>query len=411
MSQEDVAYESYIRRIYKWNVLGLVLSWILWTPFQSIGHSYFQIYAKALGATPFILSIISFSSTITVAFSRIIGGYISDKYGRKKIIVYLTFVVSAASLFYAFAPSWEWLLIGSIISSLALLYQPALWSIMSDSAPKENRGKIFSLYNFLPGIVSSLSPFLAIYLISKYEFLPAMRITYLLSFLMGVLIGVLRGILLKETLTSYTRRVIHNLGFKEAYKAALNFIKSSDVSIVIVIQVCIIMASSISFLIPYYAVDYLKISEIDWGYVLIVAGAMSIIFSLPVGHLIDWIGRKPVFLLSTSLFLAGYFLFYVNPQGIIMPLWLCTIAYSLISVGNTSFFITMNSITTDLVPPELRGRTNSVVSLISDVLSSFAVILGGLLYSHINPLFPFLVSSILTFVAVLIILLRLRETK
>ncbi|RLI62144.1 MAG: hypothetical protein DRO67_07385 [Candidatus Asgardarchaeum californiense] len=410
MKEFDERYEEHLRRIYKWNVFGLVLSWVIWAPFQYMAHPYFQLYAKELGATPVIIAVISFVSTITLGFSRLVGGYVADKYGRKKIVVYMTALVSSSYLIYAFSPDWTWLVIGAFLSSVALMYQPALWSLMSDSTPKEKRGKIFSLYNFLPSIISSFSPFLAIYLISRYTLVPAIRLAYLLTFFSGMTVVVIRAIFLKETLLREESLENKHLSFKEGYKKALSFIKEHLIYLLL-IDVIISVAASMSFLTAYYSVYFLGIDEITWGYIYIVSGFLGILVTLPSGFFIDKIGRKPIIIVSAVSQLFGDFLLFITPYITTSPFISTLIAVSLTSIGFSIWFIVINAITTDLTPLEFRGRINSIIGLIINITASITTLAAGAIYSFLGPNIPYLVATITLIFSILLIVLKMPETK
>ena len=118
-----------------------------------MANTYYQVYAAELGATAAILGMISAISTIVISLSRIPGGYIADRYGRKKIVVTMTFVIALTYLIYAFAPSWEWILVGAVIANFSLIYQPALLAIRADSVPPEKRGVSFAFMDFLSNLV------------------------------------------------------------------------------------------------------------------------------------------------------------------------------------------------------------------------------------------------------------------
>ncbi|MEA2090700.1 MAG: MFS transporter, partial [Thermoproteota archaeon] len=168
------------------NLLVLTLSWMLWFPAMRMTNTYSQRYITALGATPFIFGVINAVSMIAVSIVRIPGGYIADRYGRKKIVSTMTFGVALAYLFYAFASSWEWILIGATVSNLFLIYQPALMAIRADSVPAEKRGTGFALANFLPRLICIPAPIIALYLVDTFELIPGMRIAYLAATSLGV---------------------------------------------------------------------------------------------------------------------------------------------------------------------------------------------------------------------------------
>ncbi|MCD6485094.1 MAG: MFS transporter [Candidatus Odinarchaeota archaeon] len=406
----DEEHEAYILKNYKRNVMALLLSWVIWLPLQAATNPYFQLYAKALGATPIILSIISFVSSITIGFSRIIGGYIADKYGRKKILVYMTFVASLSFLLYSYAPDWEWLLLGTFISSLALLYQPAVWGIMADSAPKKNRGKLFALYNVVPGVLMAVSPIFAIYLISRYSLVPAMRLIYFLIFAFGVVVTIIRGILLKETLNREKSLNELKAGFWDAYRKALVFIRAR-VFYLLIVYVMVNIAISMSFLIPYYAVFYLNLTEMEWGIIWVAGGVIALFISLPSGFIIDKIGRRPTIIFTLVMYFTGFILYFISPVLPYPTFQVILIAETSRQIGQGVFFVVFNTLSADLVPVEFRGRVNSVMRMISDVTGSFIALLAGFIYSAIGAPIPFVISAIIILSGGLVALTKISETK
>jgi len=181
------------------NLLILTLSWMVWYPALRMFEPYDKLYMQDLGATPLIIGGITALSTVVVAFIRIPGGYIADRFGRKKIIVTMTFTVALAYLFYAFAPSWEWIFVGALISNFCLIYQPALMAMRADSVSPERRGIGVALADFLPMLVSIPSPIISGYLVSTMGRVDGMRLVYLAAVGMGVA-GAFVRLLLKETL-------------------------------------------------------------------------------------------------------------------------------------------------------------------------------------------------------------------
>lgn len=168
------------------NLLILTLSWMVLYPVLRMLEPYDKLYMQDLGATPFVIGSVAALSTIVVAFIRIPGGYIADRFGRKKIIVTMTFTVALAYLFYAFAPNWEWVLIGALISNFCLIYQPALMAMRADSVPPEKRGIGFALADFLPMLVSIPAPIISGYLVSTIGRVDGMRLAYMVAVGMGL---------------------------------------------------------------------------------------------------------------------------------------------------------------------------------------------------------------------------------
>ena len=135
--------------ILKGNFLLITVSWIILFAAQPIPDTYASLFYLNLGASTFILSIIGFAGSIAVALVQFPGGYLADKHGRRWLIVSMTFGLALGSLFFVFAPSWQFIVIGLLIQNLCSIYGPALMAIVLDSLPPQNRGAGFSFQSQL----------------------------------------------------------------------------------------------------------------------------------------------------------------------------------------------------------------------------------------------------------------------
>ena len=229
--------------LLKENLLILTLSWILIVPVTTMLTVYEPLYIKDLGASTFIVSSIYAVSTIILSIARIPGGYIADRYGRRKIVVFMTFGVALSYLFYAYAPSWEWILVGAIILNVCLLYQPALLAIRADSVPPEKRGTGFALADFFSWTVSIPAPFVVIYLVSTLGLIEGMRVAYLATVGLVTCATLLR-LLLKETLPKEERKIYAKnfterwKDFKTEYLDATKFVLKALPALVMVYLLC-----------------------------------------------------------------------------------------------------------------------------------------------------------------------------
>ena len=181
------------------NYLNLILSWILMdfaAELPSIFYGPYVIYD--LQGTPIILGWIGFISLIILALVQFPGGYLADVYGRKWLISTMTVGVGIAYIFYAVAPTWHWILIGAIIASFCLIYQPALWALIADSTPLEKRGMGFSLITLINNVATTPAPIVIGILVSVFTRNLGMRIAYTMTALSFFVAAAFRN-RLKET--------------------------------------------------------------------------------------------------------------------------------------------------------------------------------------------------------------------
>jgi len=121
------------KAVLRGNFLLITVSWVILFAAQPIPETYASLYYLHLGADTFLISIIGFVGSIAVALVQFPGGYLADKQGRRRLIVSMTFGLALGSLFFIFAPSWHFILIGSLIQNFCSIYGPALMAIVLNS--------------------------------------------------------------------------------------------------------------------------------------------------------------------------------------------------------------------------------------------------------------------------------------
>ena len=156
--------------ILRGNFLLITLSWIIMFSAQPIPDTYASLFYIHLGADNFLISIIGFAGSIAVALVQFPGGYLADKHGRRWLIVIMTSGLAIGSLFFIFAPSWQFILIGLLVQNLCSIYGPALMAMVIDSLPPENRGSGFSFQSVITTLVLLPAPLVAQYLVVTFNF-------------------------------------------------------------------------------------------------------------------------------------------------------------------------------------------------------------------------------------------------
>jgi len=405
----DASGESDLQEKIIWaNVIGLTLSWIIWNPFQNAVWTYWQVFLYALGATPFIISLISALSGITISIARIPGGYLADKVGRRLLIVSMTYVIAFTYLIMYFANGWEIILIASIISNIALFYQPALNAIIADSLPKTTRGRGFAIINILPSIVTLISPYIAYIYVSKYGILGGTRELLLLSFLSGIAAATVRLFTLKETIKHRGKLdsdIVSEMKFE--YKKAIKIVWGR-MKFLLISYALTGIAMGLSYLTQFYSLKYLMVSEEKWAYIQIISFATYLVLSLPFSVATDKIGRKPPIIVATIVAFISSVILAIAPIGeeaflyVLISSTLGSLAWAMVSSA-------LPSIEADLLPLEIRGKGYAVINLINSLVISLAQLLSGAIYTVMGPRMPFYLSSLFWLLS-LVMFMKIPET-
>jgi MFS family permease len=393
------------------NYLILVLSWVLMDFANELPSLYYGPYViYDLGATAPILGFIGFASVIALAAVQFPGGYLADRYGRRWLISTLTFGVAFSFLFYVFAPSWEWVLVGAIIGNLCLLYQPALMAMISDSTPPEKRGMAFSLTTLIGNVATTPAPIVAGIMVTAFTRAIGMRIAYGLVVVLYLSAAILRS-KLKETIKTAEKIKPRDLlaSYPQSIKESISVWKKVPRSVYFLFISNLILTFAISLgqlFFSVYAVEgeksVLNISQIDWALVSSALFIAMIIAAIPIGKLIDKIGRKAPLLLSHVVFVPAILLFLYGDLATLF------IAMPLLGIGQLLFFSSFASLQTDLVPRENRAKVIGLSQFVSYVLMAFGLLAGGVIYS-ISPQLPFLLMMTALLPSFLVVALLVHE--
>jgi MFS family permease len=271
------------------NVLVLIVSWILMTFSRPIPDTYYSLFVQELGGTPFIIGLIGFTSFIALALVQFPGGYLADKYGRRWLIVTMTFGVGLAHIFYALAQSWHYILVGAIIFNLCLIYQPALHAIMADSLPSERRGMGFSIERIV-GVFSVVSPLIAGFLYINYGLVEGVRIAYWIVVIAFLLAAIIR-LKLRETVDVNIKK-LDLVDVMRRYPTAIR--ESVNVWKLILRTMLYLFSihAAVSFFAqmcgPYYivyATKVLSIEKVQWSLLIALQQAVMFCSLLPIGKL------------------------------------------------------------------------------------------------------------------------------
>ena len=398
------------------NYLTLVVSWIIMDIGMEMPVPYFQQYVDALGGNtfPMALGIIGFANFFTMAFVAVPGGFLADKFGRRWLIVTMTFGMALSFLFFVLAPfwklsaSWHLILVGTIIQSLCLIYQPALFAMVQDVVPPERRGVGSSLIHMIHGTFNTPGTVIGGILVVAFGLIAGMQSVYLIVTALFIVAAFWR-LKLKETIINNEKIRFRYFisSYSEAIKESLRVWKIVPRTIfwLFIIQVMTMFTLALTNVInAIYARDILGIPQDQWFLAYIPMLIIMVLTAYPIGKMVDKAGMKLPLIIGPTV-LATSMLLLINGN-------LFSIMASIALLGLVQLFIMSSSMTLSacLVEPQNRGKITGGVNFVGYILTGTGMILGNLLY-NLTPNLPFYLTIALTIPMILIIIFRIPEPK
>jgi MFS family permease len=391
----------------KGNYTVLVMSWILMDFSMELPATYYALYVLELGATETILGMIGFSSFLALAAVQFPGGYLADKFGRRWLVSSMTFAVALCYIFFAIAPSWHFILIGTVVMSLCHIYQPALMAMIADAVPSERRGMGFSLIMLIISASTTPGPFVARILYLQFGLVDGMRIGYGIVTALFLVAAFLR-LRLTETMTDVrrpgAREILRSLpiSMKESLRVWKNVPRSMFYLFLSLVTLNLGWAASNLYLVV-YAVQELGIDETMWPLILTGLFVAMIILAIPVGKAVDRFNRKVPLLFSYLAFLAGLLFFMSGDFSRIF------VSLVLFGVANILINAAYGALEADLTPKAQRGKVMGFSNFANDIVMAIGNLAGGILYEHFSPQLPFYFTAVLLVPSFLLTLTMVHE--
>ena len=252
-------------------------------------------FLTSIGASKSLVGLIEGVADGTAALVRVIGGFLSDKFRKRRLFVFIGYGLSTLSKpFLFFAHHWGLVLIVRFLDRAGKgIRVPARDALVCDSVEPSRKGYAFGFHRGMDRLGGAGGPLLAMLVLSQTH--GSLRMVFLLSVIPAaiavMLIGKVREIAPVSQLVERTRSAQKTLG-------------RSFTLFVISVVVFTLGNSSNAFLI-------LKAREagLSAAGILLIWFTYNVVCSLssPVfGHFSDWIGRKPVILISFLVYGAIY---------------------------------------------------------------------------------------------------------
>jgi MFS family permease len=386
----------------------LIISWIIMDLASEMPAPNFQYYVRdVLGGTGIALGLIGLAGYLGMAAVAFPGGFLADKHGRRWLISTMTFGLALSYLLFAFAPTWHFILLGTIVNSLCLIYQPALHAMLQDSLPQERRGMGSSIIQMIQGTFNTPGPIIAGLLLLQFGLEWSMRIIYLIMTTFYVIAAIWR-LRLKETMAGKEpiRFRYFISSYPKAIKESFNVWKAVPKSMfwLLISQILTMFGMSLFNVInALYAKDTLGIPESQWWLVFIPLLLTMVVAAIPVGKTVDKIGRKIPLILGMLVFGVGAAIFVFGTLFTLM------IAMILFGLGSLLFGTGMLALSADLVSTENRGKVSGFTNFTSYITSGIGMLLGNYLYVSLFPQLPFFIAIALMVPALAIVLFLVHE--
>lgn len=348
-----------------------------------------------------------FSYSITQFIFAPIVGNLSDRFGRRPVILSSLFAFSLDYILVAFAPTIAWLFVGRIIAGLTGASISTASAYIADVSTPENRAKNFGMIGAAFGLGFILGPVIGGLLGQYGSRIPfyAAAVLCMLNFLYGYFV-------LPESLAPENRR---NFSLKRANPvgAFLNLRKYPQlIPLIVGVFLLYVGSHAVHSNWSYFTMYKFKWDERMVGLSLGMVGLMvGLVQGLLIRVVNPKLGNEKSIYLGMFLYALGMFLFAFATQG--WMLFAILVPYCLGGIAGPA----MQAVISNEIPANEQGSIQGLLSSVMSVSSVFGPPLMTMTFyyfTHKNAPFqfpgaPFIVGGFLMLVSAVIAYYSLRK--
>lgn len=345
---------------------------------ENLWRRFLPKYLEALGAP--VLAIGAYGSTedFLDAIYQYPGGWVGDRYGRRRALLLFIGVAALGYVIVALAPTWPVVLLGMVfVMAWSSMASPTLFAVVGDALPSHRRALGFSIQSILRRVPIAVAPTIGGFLIATRGVRGGVRTGLVVAV---VLACAALAVVWQVRLAIPSRHV--PLGVRDVWRSLpepLRRLLLSD----IFIRTC---EGMVDVFLVLYALNVVGINPPQFGLLIAVQMITAIACYLPVARLADRFGRKP-FVVATFVAFSLFPMAVVTAHGL-GGLVLAFVIGGLREMGEPA----RKALIVDLVRPESRGRGVGLYYLIRSLAITPAALLGGALWK-VTPALPFFVAG------------------
>jgi len=345
-----------------------------------------------LRANMSVLGFIDGLGEAIVSLSQALSGYFSDRLQRRKIFIWFGYLLGAISrVGYALSPSWKHLIPFRIIDRGGKIRSAPRDALVADISTDYDRGRNFGLLRAMDhlGAVAGIITCIILIQILTYR-----QIFLLAAF--PTLVGVILIITFIQEKKTPSTKVYKGYDFRHL-----------DVNLRLLFFLSGLFALgsfSYSFLLIFAKEAGFRLTLVPVLY--LVFSAFAFLSSLPFGLLADRLGRKKVLWIGYGLWLAVCLIFILSNSKTSLVL-----GFLFYGLHRGALEPVSKTLVAELAPASFKASILGAYQMVIGLCALPASFIAGLLWDTWGKIVPFFLSSLLTLMAMILLIWVKEKTR
>jgi MFS family permease len=321
-----------------------------------------------------------------------IGGALTDRMGRKGVILFSLVLSSLSALGMGYAPTLGiFIAVSVIVGTLSNIGGPAHEAVVADLLPENKRAEGYGIIRVVFNLAVIAAPAVAGFLIAK---------SYVLLFVVDAVISLLAASVVLLFLPE-TKPAAHPDAKPETVKQTFAgygkvFRDIPFVAFIVMSVMTALIYTNFNSTLGVFLRDVHNIPAIGYGYLISMNAIIVVIFQFWVARRLEKYKPMLMVALGTALYGIGFGMY-----GITSTYVMFAIAMIVITIGEMVVSPFQQSLVASFAPEEMRGRYMAVSGLSWGIAFAIGPFFAGILLDGPNPNLLWLACGILGVITVL----------
>ncbi|HDD55798.1 MAG TPA: MFS transporter, partial [Chloroflexi bacterium] len=318
---------------------------------------------------------------ISSLFGSLIGGAMTDKFGRKVMILSGLLISGASSLLLAFAPTLEFIyLAGFIVGFFGNMAGPAQQAMVADVLPEEKRVDGYGILRVIANLAVVIGPAIGGFLAAR---------SYTILFVSDVILSTITAAIILAYVPETKPQALPDSAGQPAAVESLGqtlmgyfrVLKDSAFMVYILASIFMVMAyMQMNTTLPVFLRDVHGLPDSGYGLLLSLNASMVVLLQFVITRRIKGYAPIKIMVWGTIIYAIGFSMY-----GFVSAYWLFILAMVIITFAEMLVSPTGQAIVAKLSPQDMRGRYMAVFGFSWTIPNAIGPLMAGVVMDNYNP--------------------------
>ena len=304
------------------------------------------------------------------------GGALTDRFGRKGIIIFSLIATSFSTLLMGFVNEFQLFLLVAFISGIFTdVGGPAYEAVFMDLLPEEKRTSGFGIRRVAFNLAIVIGPIIGGFVAAR-----SYLALFIIDAIISAIVALLVFLLIPETKPAAPEGKIQE-STSETFAGYLRVLRDRRfIAFTLVCLLTWLVYMNINTTLGVFLRDQHGVPESGYGWLISINATMVVLLQFPITRRLE---KNPPMLMMAlgTFFIAAGLLLY----GFVGTFWLFAVAMAIITIGEMVTIPIANAVVAKFAPEEMRGRYTFVYGNSWGISFAVGPFLAGLVLDNYDP--------------------------